>query len=109
VPADRIFLRANLSPAPSGTAAALWSFCARLMCQYERAALDGVDVMTLSELINWHRAEGIAAWKKYEHALTYGFESAARFRGAFIAHGETVEGLTELHCRRQTQLATGTV
>jgi hypothetical protein len=57
--------------------------------------------MTLSELINWHRAEGIAAWKKYEHAMTHGLKSAARFRRAFIAHGETVEGLTELHCRRQ--------
>jgi uncharacterized membrane protein YdfJ with MMPL/SSD domain len=24
--------------------------------------------MTLSELIGWHRAEGIVAWKKYNHA-----------------------------------------
>jgi plasmid stabilization system protein ParE len=64
--------------------------------------------MTLSELINWHRAEGIAAWKRYGHALTHGLKSAAQFRRAFIAHGETVEGLTELHCRRQAQLATGT-
>jgi hypothetical protein len=65
------------------------------------AALDGVDVMTLSELITWHRGEGIAAWKKYEHALTHGLKSAARFRRAFNAHGETVEALTELHCRRR--------
>jgi plasmid stabilization system protein ParE len=64
--------------------------------------------MTLSELINWHRAEGIAAWKEYERALTYGLKSAARFRRAFNAHGETVEVLTELHCRREAQLATGT-
>jgi hypothetical protein len=60
--------------------------------------------MTLSELINWHRAEGIAAWKKYEHALTHGLKCAARFRRAFLAYGDTVEALTELHCRRQEQL-----
>jgi hypothetical protein len=57
--------------------------------------------MTLSELISWQRAEGIAAWKRYEHALAHGLKSAARFRRAFLAHGDTVEALTELYCRRQ--------
>ena len=57
--------------------------------------------MTLSELINWHRAEGIAAFKKFEHAMAHGLKTAARFRRAFLAHGDTVEALTELYCRRQ--------
>jgi hypothetical protein len=56
--------------------------------------------MTLSELISWQRAEGIAAWKRYEHALAHGLKSAARFRRAFLAHGD-IEALTELYCRRQ--------
>jgi hypothetical protein len=63
--------------------------------------------MRLSDLINRHRAEGIVAWKKYNHAMTHALKSAARFRRAFIAHGETVEALTELHCRRQAHLTTG--
>jgi hypothetical protein len=58
--------------------------------------------MTLSELIAWHRAEGIAAFKKFEHAMAHGLKTAARFRRAFLAHGDTVEALTELYCRRQT-------
>jgi hypothetical protein len=57
--------------------------------------------MTLSELINWHRAEGIATFKKFEHAMAHGLKTAARFRRAFLAHGDTVEALTELYCRRQ--------
>jgi hypothetical protein len=57
--------------------------------------------MTLSELITWHRAEGIAAFKKFEHAMAHGLKTAARFRRAFLAHGDTVEALTELYCRRQ--------
>jgi hypothetical protein len=59
--------------------------------------------MDLSELIGWHRAEGLIAWKKYQHAMTHGLKDAAQFHRAFHAFGDTVEALIELHCRRQSR------